>query len=156
MIIKKREKDKKLVFILIVVCIFISAIFICNNNQYKDRNYNDYMYEFYEIYFQIAETIDNISSKDIKILRESENQQEINELNTILMAMENDIPKNKKSNYNKLNNWYIELVELSDEKYENWWELTIEERRKAYTQMVIIRLRLVDWQDNKSGIAWEK
>lgn len=41
-------------------------------------------------------------------------------------------------------------------KYENWWQLTIEERATAQMIIVDISVRLSNWKDKDSGIAWDE
>lgn len=149
----RMKKNKIFLGTIIVISICI-IIFSYHNNRNKDKDYDDYMYEYYDKYFEIAKVINNINDNETEILRKEENQQIIIELEDILKKMEADVPENRLHNYTKLNEWLQELVELSDEKNDDWWGLTIEERLEIDSKILWVKERLDDWEDKESGIAW--
>lgn len=138
--------------LLITGCILLIS---CSSKN-QDNGYDDNMYQFYNQYFEIAEVINQVNAKDIIILREQKNLEKIKELSELLTKLKDDIPDDRQSNYTKLQKWYKELMILSNEKYSDWWGVTLDERREAHTLVAIIRMRLSDWEDEEGTTVWEQ
>lgn len=107
-----RLKKYYIINLIILFCMLISG---CSNN--KDKNYNKFMDDFYNLYFQIAEVVNTTSAKDIIILRTSSDiQEKMDSIKSLLDETQDKVPENKEANFKKLKEWYSELVELSDKK----------------------------------------
>ncbi|GMQ59672.1 hypothetical protein AN1V17_40720 [Vallitalea sediminicola] len=141
-----------IVNLIIVLCLIISG---CGNK--KGDKYHAFSNDFYDIYFQIAEEIEGIDPMNIAQSMESDNiKGKMNSLKELFDKFDEDIPENKQHNYKKLSEWYDELVDLSNKKYEDWWVITLDERMLAHTTLIGISVRLSNWNDKDSGIVWDQ
>lgn len=138
--------------LLIILCLIITG---CGNK--KDNKYDEFMNNFYDIYFQIAEEVEGIDPMNVAQSMKSDNiKEKMNSLKELFDKFDEDIPENKQHNYNKLSEWYEELLDLSNNKYEDWWGITLDERMLAHTTLIGISVRLSNWNDKDSGIAWDQ
>lgn len=140
----------------VISVLLIIIILIMTSCSQTKNEYTEFIYNFYDLYFKVAENIEtNEVPKTLELLQEEDNQNSIQTMGNLIENISEKVPRNKLDNYEKLNKWYNELVELSDNKYKDWWEISLEERSYAHTTALKIDLRLSDWTDKDSNTAWE-
>ncbi|GMQ59670.1 hypothetical protein AN1V17_40700 [Vallitalea sediminicola] len=138
-------------FIIVLSLVLTS----CGNK--KGNEYETFLNDFYDTYFEIAKTIDVYSPKNVaNSMAVSEVQDDINNLKDLLNDIKDKVPKDKERNYKELEQWYQDLVIISDKKYEDWWGVTLEERFTVQNTLLDIAIKLSDWEDEESGIIWDQ
>ncbi|GMQ59673.1 hypothetical protein AN1V17_40730 [Vallitalea sediminicola] len=152
----KRNNKKILISLGIILVIGFSIMALDCFNKKGDK-YHAFLNDFYDSYFQIAETLYHCDPEQVvNLMAAEEIQDKMSSIEELLDNIKDEVPDDKEKNYKNLSEWYQDLVIISDKKYEDWWGVTVKERITVDNILLDIAINLSDWEDEESGIIWDK
>lgn len=147
--------NKKFVKLL---CMILSSFVIlslagCSNQ--KRSEYKEFMYEFYDYYFEVADSLDLYDITNmIEGLQSSKNQDNLKAMEKLLSGIKDKVPEKREEHYGDMCNWYNALVNISN-AYGKWDSLSTDVRGDLELEMTKMSMRQTNWHDKDSGIGWE-
>jgi hypothetical protein len=135
--------DKVKISIIILILISI-ALYGCSN-----KDYDTFRNDFIKTYLEVAESVDIRNTLDtLKELQSDKNIKNIDNLGEALENIKDKVPKSKKKDYERLNEWYQGLVLLKD-AYGKWDKLSSEEKGLVLSELMQIDLKKSDLEKQK-------
>lgn len=149
---RRVKKLKQLVYIILTFFVILSLTG-CSNQ--KKSEYKKFTYEFYDYYFEVADSLDLCDITNMmKGLQLLENQDNLKSMKKLLDDIKDKVPENRKEHYEDMCNWYNALVDISN-AYGKWDNLSTDIRGDLEGEMIMMAGRRTDWHDKDSGIGWE-
>jgi len=141
----------------IIVLLFFTIVLIagCSITGSRPQDYYSAAKEFNNIYFQVVEQIDvKNTMKSLEALQLEENRASIEKLGNLLDIIKQTIPKDREPLYYDFKRRYEDLVFLGD-SYARFDKLSIEEKRKINSAIIMIGYNKADRKNKNSTTVWE-
>ncbi len=144
----KRKLSSKLIILILTIMTMLTG---CAN----DNKYKQFLEEYYNKYFEIADLIElDDTNKTLIQLHDRNSIEKVSQIKVILDTYKNEIPKNKTDQYDKLYSWYSELEYLS-EVHSKLESISADEKGEVLAKLREIDRRKMNWENKDSNTVWE-
>ncbi|GEM_PF-2426991 len=147
--------DKKNNKLLCIILFFLVILSLPGCSNEKMSEYKEFMYEFYDYYFEVADSLDLYDITNMmEGLQSSKNQDNLKAMEKLLSDIKDKVPEKREEHYGDMCNWYNALVNISN-AYGKWDSLSTDVRGDLELEMTKMSMRQTNWHDKDSGIGWE-